>query len=528
MTPQMRIRSSLHRTARSLVLLAAKATAVLLLSAAPWQARAETGEKLPWEADYASALAKAKTEKRPLFVMLTATWCGPCKALESKTLTDPAIRSGLKEFVWVQAYEDKALDKKFDSGGYPTLVFLDVDKEQVVARSTGYEPANSFLTHVIEARKGAGLPLTDEMKKISALAFEPDGKKVEALTKSGDLDGLAKYLAPIEQDQMRSQNYVLVKVHAPEGIGRTEVAGMIGSRELNLSEGWLAIGGVRLENPEEELKIMAPGCKVVSERLRFEDGKAVIAREIQLEGLATQDAASFSGRVLLPDGKPAANAIVRIVDSTKTKTDGEGRFHLEGISPGDFLVRGESPGGEFHQELTFAAGKELNKDLPLTAVTTVGIRWAVQTTEGSRKLVGDGVRTGEAYFSLEHSRFVLERGAQSRMTWGSDFMLMDWNGGEHTREFTDPSIAKEADAAEPGTPIFWLYDATDRATGLHREAARFEDLTEIAATTPSDGTRYFQFLRGNPVRKGDVFTIWCVRRDCYAKMEITDVTVVPK
>lgn len=524
----MKIGSPLHRTARSLVLLAAKATAVLLLTAAPWHARAETEEKLPWEKDYATALAKAKTEKRPLFLMLTATWCGPCKALESKTLTAPAVRSGLKEFVWVQAYEDKALDEKFQCKGYPTLAFYDVEKDQVVARSTGYESANSFLTHVIEARKGAGLPLTDEMKKISALAFEPDEKKMEALTKSGDLDGLAKYLAPIGQDQMRSQNYVLVKVHAPEGIGRNEVVGMIGSRELNLSEGWLAIGGVRLENPEEELKIIAPGCKAVSERFRFEDGKAVIAREIQLERLAKQDAASFSGRVLLPDGKPAANAIVRIVDWTAAKTDGEGHFHLEGISPGDFLVRGESPGGEFHQELSFTAGKELKKDLPLTAVTTVGIRWAVQTTEGSRKLVGDGVRTGEAYFSVEHSRFVLERGAQSRIFWGSDFMLDDWNGGERYRKFVDPSIAKEADAAEPGTPIFSLYDATKRATGLHREAARFEDLTEIAATTPSDGTRYFQFLRGNPVRKGDVFTVWCVRRDCYAKMEITDVTVVPK
>jgi thiol-disulfide isomerase/thioredoxin len=524
----MKIGSSLHHTTRSLVLLAAKTTTVLLLLAAPWQARAETGEKLPWETDYATALAKAKTEKRPLFLMLTATWCGPCKSLESKTLTDPAIRSGLKEFVWVQAFEDKALDKKFEIGGYPTLVFLDVVKDQVVARSMGYEAANSFLTHVIKARKGVGLPLTDEMKKISALAFKPDGKKVEALTKSGDLDGLAKYLAPIGQDQMRSQNYVLVKVHAPEGIGRNEVVGMIGSRELTLSEGWLAIGGEPLDSPEQELKIIAPGCKVVSERFRFEDGMAVVAREIQLERLAKQDAASFSGRVLLPDGKPAANAIVRIVDWTAAKTDHEGRFYLEGISPGDFLVRGESPGGEFHQELTFTAGKELNKDLPLTAVTTVGIRWAMQTTEGSRKLVGEGVRTGDAYFSVEHSRFVLERGAQSRVYRGSDFMLMDWNSRESVRKFVDPSIAKDADAAEPGTPIFWLYDATDRATGMHREAARFEDITEIPATMPSDGTRYFQFLRGNPVRKGDVFTVWCVRRDCYAKMEITDVTVVPK
>lgn len=64
---------------------------------------------LPWESDYVTALAKARAEKRPIFLMLTATWCGPCKMLESQTLPDPIIRSGLKEFVWVKTYEDKEL-----------------------------------------------------------------------------------------------------------------------------------------------------------------------------------------------------------------------------------------------------------------------------------------------------------------------------------------------------------------------------------------------------------------------------------
>ncbi len=68
-------------------------------------ATAFAAESLPWEKDYTTALARAKAEKRPLFLMLTATWCGPCKMLESQTLPDSAIRAGLKEFVWVKAYE---------------------------------------------------------------------------------------------------------------------------------------------------------------------------------------------------------------------------------------------------------------------------------------------------------------------------------------------------------------------------------------------------------------------------------------
>ena len=110
-------------------------------------------DSLPWEKDYATALAKAKAEKRPLFLMLTATWCGPCKMLEGQTLLAPAIRSGLKEFVWVKAYEDAALNKRFNLAGYPTLVFLDPSTERILAYSNGYEPPGPFLRHVIEARR---------------------------------------------------------------------------------------------------------------------------------------------------------------------------------------------------------------------------------------------------------------------------------------------------------------------------------------------------------------------------------------
>ena len=33
---------------------------------------------LPWEPDYATALAKARSEIKPLFIMMSTPWCGPC------------------------------------------------------------------------------------------------------------------------------------------------------------------------------------------------------------------------------------------------------------------------------------------------------------------------------------------------------------------------------------------------------------------------------------------------------------------
>ena len=57
--------------------------------------------------------------------MMTATWCGPCKMLESETLNYRWIRQFLAPFVLVQAFEDKDVEKTYGLGGYPTLAFCD-------------------------------------------------------------------------------------------------------------------------------------------------------------------------------------------------------------------------------------------------------------------------------------------------------------------------------------------------------------------------------------------------------------------
>jgi thiol-disulfide isomerase/thioredoxin len=99
--------------------------------------------ELQWDSDYASALKRAETEHKPLMVMMTATWCGPCKMLEKETLNEPWIRSFLSRFVIVKAYEDKDVEKKYGCGGYPTLVFADSSGKQTY-RCTGYKPAFDF------------------------------------------------------------------------------------------------------------------------------------------------------------------------------------------------------------------------------------------------------------------------------------------------------------------------------------------------------------------------------------------------
>jgi thiol-disulfide isomerase/thioredoxin len=124
----------------------------------------ETSE-LAWEADFNTALERSKKENRPLMVMMTATWCGPCKMLESQTLSDPWIRHFLSSFVVVKAYEDREVEQTYGLNGYPTLVFCDSSGKQV-HKTVGNQPAHSFATQCAKAIKGLDAEMPAELQAL--------------------------------------------------------------------------------------------------------------------------------------------------------------------------------------------------------------------------------------------------------------------------------------------------------------------------------------------------------------------------
>lgn len=111
---------------------------------------------LPWEKDFATAARRAKAEGKPLMVMATATWCGPCKMLERDTLSDPWLREFLSPFVVVKAYEDREFNKTYDVTGYPTLVFTDPDGKEAT-RTFGYQAKAPFAGVVARAIDKLGI-----------------------------------------------------------------------------------------------------------------------------------------------------------------------------------------------------------------------------------------------------------------------------------------------------------------------------------------------------------------------------------
>lgn len=101
------------------------------------------------EEDWTKALAKAKKEKKLIFLDAYTTWCGPCKMLKRNTFPDKAVGEFFnKNFVNVELDMEKgeglAVAAKFGVNAYPTLLFADAEGNMVTF-TQGYMEAKQLL-----------------------------------------------------------------------------------------------------------------------------------------------------------------------------------------------------------------------------------------------------------------------------------------------------------------------------------------------------------------------------------------------
>jgi hypothetical protein len=577
------------RAIRRLTLVVGFLTAALPLAAQPPKA-----EPLPWQPDYAAAVAKAQAQHQHMVVMLAAPDSEPCRRLETEALTAPLIREALADMVWVRVENDASLEEQLGTNEHPTLAFVNPFTGGVLHRTSGEKTVELMAREIVHARRAIGLNLTAGLKEVATRMFSLDDERAEKLIEAGDADGLRDLLAPSAEDDSRQANYLVAQVTLPAGMVPDDVRFLAGSdclvgtdttadgtdqtivaarlpdlvescTEYPLPESRLVIVPFdRASGAEGAVRITAPGCRLVSDTIHFEPpapGTAVQVRRYDLRPLADADAARLSGRVRKPDGSPVAAAIVRIDDwwtataeadsgpvPAVVRTDADGRFLFPRVSPGRWLVRAESPGGEREQFIDLEPGKDNVCDLTLRAITTVGLRWTLQTRELSQDLVGPGTQTGEAFFSVSSSRIALARGMRLRTGEACDLMLAQTPVDDDSL----PEETKRLLATLPaGTPVWYLVDTAYTAeflpiSGLHRDPRPFAEINTVSAGDPlpdqeweiigpilpqalaaaRDRGNYFQFARGEPVRPGDVFTLRSAMCNCFAKLEVTGVTIV--
>jgi thiol-disulfide isomerase/thioredoxin len=122
-------------------------------------------EKKTWTA----LLAKAKDEKKPIFLDLYTTWCGPCKMLEKQVYPDAKVgkfmnQNYINTKIDAEKGEGIKLAQQFNIDSYPTLIFLNPNGEEIY-RYSGFNESEDFIIEAKTALKKVNQPSLASLKK---------------------------------------------------------------------------------------------------------------------------------------------------------------------------------------------------------------------------------------------------------------------------------------------------------------------------------------------------------------------------
>ena len=120
-----------------------------------------------FETKYKSALAEAKKTGKPVLLVFSATWCGPCQANKKNVYPSDAVKPYHDKFVWAYLDADEKANKKpmeeFGVSGIPHIQFLDKDGKSIDKVVGGSNP-DAFAKKLedVLAKAGPAAPSTPE------------------------------------------------------------------------------------------------------------------------------------------------------------------------------------------------------------------------------------------------------------------------------------------------------------------------------------------------------------------------------
>ncbi len=94
-------------------------------------------------------LSDAKKNKKPFFVDVYTTWCGPCKKMSKETFQDAEVGKYINSnFLAYKLDAEKGegvgLSEKFDVEAYPTILFFNADGK-LLGKEEGFMDSERFI-----------------------------------------------------------------------------------------------------------------------------------------------------------------------------------------------------------------------------------------------------------------------------------------------------------------------------------------------------------------------------------------------
>lgn len=96
--------------------------------------------------DYKAAVETAKKENKPMVVVFSAAWCGPCQSMKKKVYPSKEVTALHDKFVWayldVDQEANSAIATQYKVEGIPHIQFLSADGKDLGNQVGGTSPGD--------------------------------------------------------------------------------------------------------------------------------------------------------------------------------------------------------------------------------------------------------------------------------------------------------------------------------------------------------------------------------------------------
>ncbi len=140
----------------------------------------------------------AQKDGKLFLIDFTASWCPPCKKMESTTWADAAVQAWMKEnavAIQIDVDKDEKISAKYKITGMPTLVlFTPQSGDKEFGRQDGYLSSSELMQWLKGARSGKTSAELQKDADTGAAVWERMSKARELQTSGKDAEAFEEYL----------------------------------------------------------------------------------------------------------------------------------------------------------------------------------------------------------------------------------------------------------------------------------------------------------------------------------------------